>query len=482
MRVNKWSMLAGCISLAVAGSAWAAQSETHTHFNKKVYNPNRGHVHVVEKKGQTLLPHFAENSTFGELFNNSHANIKLRTVYFKQHLPKGKRAGTANAKSDANQNWDGSAFGAQFNFHSGFAFNHIGFDWSLFNALSLSQGGNDSKAANQFFPQKANGHLRSDIFIPDALADVKFVTGGKNLNLKGKVGYIEFNSDFLAGSGSRALPASYRGLHLDGHVYGLNVYMNLANALRLRSARGMQNFTNKAGDKISYIGEMGLGYTFHNGLGLQASYGEGHKYIKEYEGQAMYAFDLPDNAKLNLKGQYFHAKKGGHLWNPADTGFKSSADAGTLSAVYHLGGLKLGGAYTKTYAKGGLGFYQYKLAGNEYGSFNTPTSVDSDFNKDGENAYQASVDYKFDKAMSGLEASVIYTLGNGIDTNNQNIHVKSEHEIDYSIIYAFQRPMLKGLSLKVIDYDLYQKGVNDGYKDGHLNDLRIYADYTLAVF
>lgn len=487
MKAHKLSILAGCVALVVSSASWAAQSETHSHFDKKVNNTSSEHINVAKQQGKALLPQLNDNTGLGALFDDSHANIKLRTVYFNQHLPKGKRAGTAEKPdkgefANENQSWRGSAFGAQFNFHSGYAFNHVGFDWSVFNTLSLSQGGNNDNAAGQFMTQKANGHLRSDEFVPDALADIKFKAGDKDLNINGKAGYIQFASDFLAGSSSRAVPASYRGIHLDSNIYGVNVYANVANALRQRASRGMQNFTNEAGHKISYVGELGAGYTFNNGLGLKAAYGEGHDYIKQYEGEATYSFSMPVQAKLNLKGQYFHAVKGGNLWNGVDTGFKDSGSAGTLSANYVLGGLKVGGAYTKTRAKGGMGFYQYELSHNEYGAYNTPTSVDSDFNFDGESAYQASADYKFDEVgVPGLEAAIIYTLGTGIDTNNTSIAVKGEHEIDYSVSYQFQQPALKNLKLSAIDYDLYQHGAN-GYKDGHTNDLRVYADYTVAVF
>jgi len=494
MKAHKLKIMVGCVALAVSSSSWAAQSETHAHLDQKVDNSSSEHVNVGQEKGKTLLPQLNDDIGLGALFDNAHSNIKLRTVYFNQHLPKGQRAGTANKDSDEDQSWRGSAFSQQFNFHSGYAWNHVGFDWSVFNTLGLSSGGNNANADGQLLSTKANGDLRGDIFKPAGIADIKFKTGDDTLNFSGKAGLIEFDSDFLAGSSTRAIPATYRGIHLNGNMYGLNVYLNAANGLSMRADRGIDSFQNSNNQKVSYVAELGTQYAFDNGLGLKASYGEGKNYLKQFEGQATYSFVMPQNAKLNLKGQYFHAMRGGDLWNGdaatnADgstvdgsvlDGFKSTATANSLSASYIIGGLNLGLAYTKTQAKGGAGFYQYKLAENDYGAYNAPTSVDSDFNFDGENAYQGSVDYKFD-CIPGFEATVIYTMGNGIDTSNTAIKVSREHEMDYGVSYDFQQPALKGLQLSAIDYDIYQDGAN-GYKDGHTNDLRVYADYTVAVF
>ena len=474
MRSHKLSLLAGCITLAVSSASWAAQSDTHAHLDKKVHNVSKAHINVAKKQGRALLPGINENTGLGPIFDDAHANIKLRTVYFNQHLPKGTNTD--------DQAWRGSAFGAQFNFHSGYAFNHVGFDWSAFSSLLLSTGGNQSNAKNQFSAAKANGKLRSTVFTPDGLADIKFKAGDKNLNVKGKLGYVSLSSEFFGTSGSRSVPSSYRGANINGDIHGVKLYANVANAMRTRTNRGMQNFKSTGKKKISYIAEVGGQYTFNNGLGLKAAYGTGHNYVKLYTAAADYMFNLPATAKLKLHGQTYYAKKGGSLWDSNADGFKSSSFVNSISANYLLDGLNAGFAYSKTKAKGGQGHFNYLLANNDYGNWNAATSVDSDFDSDGENAYQASADYKFDKVgVPGLEAAVIYTLGTGIDTSNHNIGIKGEHEIDYSVSYAFQQPALKGLSFKAVDYDLYQKGAN-GHGNSHLNDLRVYADYTIAVF
>ncbi len=508
MKSYKLSMLATVIALTVSGVSQADQSESHAHFDKKIDNASSYKVNVAKKQGKSLLPSFksdffgfAGNGALGQLLNDSQANIKLRTVYFNQRNPKAGEAGADSKIANAYDNkWSGSALGAQFNFYSGYAWNHLGFDWSLFAVQQISRKHNKDYADGEFLSKRTDGKMRTGLVTPDAMADIKFKAGDDDLNVNAKAGLIDITSEFMATSGTRAVPSGYRGIAVNGNAYGVNWYANMANGIRLRGVNGLHDFTNANGKNISFIGEAGGKYTLDNGIGLNLVYGEGRDYIKQYMGSASYTLTLSQESSLKLQGAVYQAKKGGSLWDTTKTqspeAFGSRANANTLSANYLLGGLNVGIAYTKTKAKGGAGHYQYLLAHNDYGNWNAKTDVDDDFNYDGENAYQASINYKFDQAgIPGLEASIIYTNGSGINyKNNNRIEVRSQHEYDYLISYQFQQDnWLKNLKLSGVLYDLYQKGANQTsntngggnqqkYGNSHSTDLRLYADYTVAVF
>ena len=466
MKFYKLSILAGCISLIMSSPSWSDNNQHSADNGANYDNP------------------------LNALFQDSHADIDLRTLSFNKNAPK---------KNGKKQSWDASALGAIFNFNSGYAWNHVGFDWSIFNTFGLDHGGSKSVLNDQklFLPMKNDKRYRRNLFVPAGVAAIKFKAGNDDVNVKAKAGCIDFNDELLAGSSPRAIPSTYRGIHADANMYGAKLYAAVVNGLRIRSSRDLRVLKSNNDKRISYIATAGGDYTFGNGIGLGLAYGNGRNYMNQYAAQVTYDVEGIGDGVLKLKGKGMLAHKGGSLWNGKDTtkeldGFKKRATTNSLSANYVLNLWNFGVAYTKIHAKGGSGKYQYKMAPKNgstdtkgYGCYNVNTaSGSSDYNLDGERSYQASVGYNFD-TVPGLSAKVTYTQGSGIRyKQNPMITVKNEHEMDYSVAYAFQQPALKGLQVRASLYDLHQKNVDGRADRTHTNthDFRVFADYKIAVF
>ena len=492
MRIHTASIFSGAIALIISGAVWADCSGQHCknkHMDKYFKDYDENLFLLLNKKDPLDV-----------FLHESRTDMKFRSVYFDSRLPEGGHAGTsASTPVNDDQDWKAYAFGTELNFYSGYAYDHVGLDWSVYNVLNPLQRGNDARASGNFVTQNSSGNLPESFFVPAGLANVKFKAQQDNFKVNANAGYVQYHSSFLEGSGSRAIPAAYRGMHAEGTAYRdqLEWYVNLTNAIRYRSNGSMQNFKSVNNEKVRYIGEAGGKYV-KDGFQLQLAYGDGHDYLKQYELQAVYDF-LVQNATLRIKGQYFHAVEAGDLWQGESgvdsqgnslrlDGFKNSADTNAFSISYILSNFNMRAAYVKIKAKGGMGFYQYNLAHNDYGAYNAPTDQEvSDFNHDSENTYQLSLNYAFD-SVPGLKGTVIYTDGRDINVkSNPNITVKSEYEIDYLLSYYFQQPELKGLKLSAELYDLHQKGADSRagntikYKDSRSTELRLYVDYVIAL-
>ena len=415
------------------------------------------------------------NSLQRDLIQGSKLDLSLRNVYF-------------NFKSNApNKNWSQWAQGMELNYKSGYFADFIGFDMSYYGSLRLAQTGIEKHGlmGGQLLGKDSQSYQK----LGQAFIKIKASEGP--VKLTGKAGYTRIKKGFLSGSSSRATPSSYRGAHGELSLNDdLTVYGSYIDRIGFRTENRWEPLVNAAGDRISYAAQLGGTYK-RNNLTLEAMASSAKDYQKQYAVVASHTFDLNEETKLTVDGNFHYARDGGSLFGKKykngtkTTGFfDSSGHHINLNTRINYKSWSGYLSYGQTTAKktGGLGTFDYFVAYNEYGA--APTSIGGyigDFLYHNEKSWQTGVKYNFaQQQLPGLDLSANYIHGSGVKDLSTSNKVTGERETYLTASYAIKEGSLKGLGFKAVQA-WYAKKI-ENQKDVKMDNTRVYIDYTVNIF
>ena len=448
------------------------------------------------------------DSDTGGFIGGSHLSIHLRNAYFKH---KHSHMHITGGDTTRHRSWSQWGQSLSANYTSGYMWDILGFDASVYSAQKL-----DASATSALGNYDQLLHLK-DRGAPDAKYSNNYSRIGllnAKVNLHDerfgsamlRAGFIDADSVLLSTSDSRLLESSYRGISASMDftaVRGLSLYGYYVDRIAMRTGTSYDRFTagtddehtagRAAGSTISNIQVYGVNYVLHNltdnsdSLAVRSEYGVSKNFIKQYFGQAVYHAPLTENIMLVGDLQYRQSEKAGNDWS-STRGFDKKASNFNANVMSVFDDIRVALSYAATSAKRAGdshcgGKFNYALANNDYGNATFWTSRQiSDFNHDGERAYQAMVGYDFTEyGLTGLDMKLTHTYGKGMRA------LKDEKETDLSVGYTFSQKALEGLSMQ-LEHAWYssQSGVNaTGVANGagkKVTDLRLLANYNIAVF
>ncbi len=326
------------------------------------------------------------------------------------------------------QDWSQWSQGIEANFKSGYLADVIGFDASYYGALKLDHTGIEKHGdmGGQLLGKGGEGYHKL------GQAYVKAKLGDEHLGFYGQAGYMSGSKGLILGSGSRSTPSSYRGLHGEVNVDDFSFYASYVDRIGFRTESSWDKFTTAAGDIVDNAWQVGGTYNANN-FTSELVYLESKDYRKEYMLNLGYTFDINEDMKLVVDGNFHRDQENGNLFGKSyiDSDGKAQKTGTFDDKAYHLNlntqlvykglGVMLSYAQTDAEKTGELGYFNYMFADNEYGA--SPSQVSryvSDFMYDGEKVWQLSASYNFaDLSVPGLDATLSHTRGSNIQGSNQ---------------------------------------------------------------
>ena len=205
-----------------------------------------------------------------------------------------------------------------------------------------------------------------------------------------------------------------------------------------------------------------------------------------------YTFVLMDDTSLTVDGNFHRAEGHGDLWGKTykDSKGKDQTTGNFDNKAYHVNlntqlqhggvGIMLSYSHSQAEKTGGLGYFDYVSADNEYGVSPSQTGrYVSDFMYDNESVWQLQGTYNFsDLNVPGLTTTVAHTRGYDIKDQSAD-RMRSEYETDLIVSYAFQGK-LNGLTFKGIK--AWHTARYDAKDNVDTEHLRVYLDYTVSIF
>ncbi|MGY0216994.1 OprD family outer membrane porin [Endozoicomonadaceae bacterium StTr2] len=444
-------------------------------------------------------------------------DARIRLVEFersnKKYLKSPNTPKTKKPKEGAD------ALGVQINFQSGWLADTFGFDASVFTVGDLHS---PHKKTRDLLIETESGHRTGFSKLAQAYVKARIPSEDKNkplLMFKG--GRERIYTGLIAGSGSRAIPSSWRGVDIKGSYEGFSYGLAWVDQISLRNSsnfeklksfkkKGSKEGTNLGFSKngtfdkhdaetIDSVWGAELGYEI---MGLSLKYRDSHAkdFLDTYNLDASYKFTVTPEIDLTLNGKYYKEKENGKLWIGSvwgDPAFNKSADIKHFNIAADIGDLMLMVGYTTTTASykdsagnKRMGTYYYDFGMNTHGGFDIPTSMlIGDFFYDNEKAWVMGAGYNFNKLIPGLSVEVYHTRGDNFKDGKHSEKLK-ENETDLDLTYKFQSEMLAGLSFR-FRYGMYRPsgrqanadntGLGGDFSNGK-NEHRIYLDYRLKVF
>ncbi|WP_263080404.1 OprD family porin [Endozoicomonas sp. Mp262] len=415
------------------------------------------------------------SANFSNLYEDASVSGKLRVTHYD--IQKSDKADNSSSAAGA------TTGGLMLDAKSGYAWDIIGFDASLYSAVKLRMDENNSHS-NQLLNDDNKG------FSKIGQAYVKVKLGNDDLNGKLQAGRQIIYNGLISSSGSRTVPSSWQGYNLTGNAFGVSYGLAYVDQMSLRSEAGFHKLENFDGKRIDYVMGGQLGYKI-GGLDLMYRNAFSKDFLQAHNFNAAYTFNLAENTDLTVGGRYFVTKEDGDLWTgttwDGDTNFNDKAQNFSLNAKLAMNDWTVVAAVSKTKAEynkaGELGKYYYDFGKNTHGIWGLETSgFAEDFMYDGETAWMAGAQYDFaNLGVKGLNVGYFFHYGSGMELNNKKL---SEEEHDLLVTYAFQQESLKGLSFKM-KYGLYRtndKELRDYIGYGKRDDLRVWLDYKFVAF
>ena len=416
-------------------------------------------------------------ASFEKLYDDASVSGKLRTTYYD--IKKSDRVQSDGSPKADKTNGAWTA-GLTVDAKSGYAWDMIGFDASLYSANKLHMDKTNG-SSNQLLNDANEG------FSKIGQAYVKMKLGSDQLNAKFKAGRQIIYNGLVSSSGSRTVPSSWQGYNLNGQVYGVKYGFAYADKMSLRNEAGFDHLVDFNGKRIDYVMGGQLSYKM-DGLELLYRNGFSKNFLKAHNVQVGYTFALADDTSLTVDTRYFTTKKDGEQWDGSawwDPAFDDKAEYLSLNASmdYNRWMFVASVAKTKAESSQGLGKYYYDFGKNTHGIWSGETSAfGENFFYDGEVSYKIGGEYDFaDLGAKGLRLGYFFHYGSGMTAaNGKDV---GEYEHDFLVVYKFQQPALKGLSYK-LKYGFYKNdnALRDTIGYGERNDLRTWLDYKFIAF
>lgn len=357
---------------------------------------------------------------------------------------------------------------AALNFNSGYAWDFIGLDLGGFYAYDLTQGGTAVDQENEFsFAGNKWGYNFSD-GLPHkgaslTTAALKFKAFDGVLTAKG--GLTQLYVPGLIGVNWSYQPGTYLGGQAEVNYGGLYVTGAYATEYKSPWYRETQKFSRAkawmnpfaAENTIDYIYALAARYTFENGLGLTAGFGQSDAYMDSYFAKVAYKFDVLGG--LNTSYQFYGSKtdtyKGPDGKDIETYDGLAWQQALTASLNYDLYDFRAEALFTK--AEGAEGNYLPRLTrgyGNSQGANEIWWDSRSDWNANNEKALFLGVQRKLDDVIGapgwavGVSGAYGWDMEKGDGTKASNGE-DTEWAVNFDVMYTVQEGLVKGTLFKL---------------------------------
>ncbi|MGL5007232.1 MAG: OprD family outer membrane porin [Plesiomonas sp.] len=363
------------------------------------------------------------------------------------------------------------------NFNSGYAWDFIGLDLGGFYAYDLTQGGTAVDQENEFSfaGNKWGGNFKDGQPHKGAslsTAALKFKAFDGALTAKG--GLTQLYVPGLLGVNWSYQPGTYLGGQVEGNYGGLYVTGAYATEYKSPWYRDTQNFSRAkawmdpfaAANQIDYIYALAARYTFSNGLGLTAGFGQSENYMDSYFAKAAYKFDVLGG--LNTSYQFYGSKTDTYV-GPDGKDIQTYdglawQQALTAALNYNLYDFRAEALFTK--AEGAEGNYLPRLTrgyGNSQGANEIWWDSRSDWNANNEKAIFLGVTRKLDDLMGapgwavGVSGAYGWGMEKGDGTKASN-GADTEKALNFDVMYTLQDGLAKGTLFK-LHYTKYENNI-----------------------
>ncbi|WP_067582904.1 OprD family outer membrane porin [Endozoicomonas ascidiicola] len=393
------------------------------------------------------------------------------------------------------------ALGLNANLKSGYYNGWLGADFSAASNIDLMGGSGHGQSEVLYYDNKNPGDERSSERVTKARIKMKF--GDEALGADIKAGYTDINAGVI-GTSAGINAHSYRGIDAKLNMDNLQLAYGRADQFqndwddRFRDLTNSwhQNKNNTGGEQIDFIHSIGARYDLNGNGWVDAAYGEGKDYRKNYHLAGSYSFDLEELGTLTLTSYYQSGKyeEGGAYTydaDPSDSGVDMQSVEKTEreytwsnSAALSRGNWNFLTGYGQTSAKDS-GEYQLRLtawANSDHRNFLQTWAQLDDFLWDGQKVVKFATSYNFDGDLKGFSTGVSYNYGwdnynnRGTATENRDGEM---HALDFQFSYAVQSGPMEGLWLGV--FPGFLRTTDTDVKDDR-NDIKVMATYNISVF
>jgi len=506
MKKSTLTTLVAAIAMGNVCTAMAVHKYTGQPDNAPLHTPAFSYVHNAPVDAMHFQGPMWDAPNWDGLLEGSHMSLWLRAAYFNLDYKHAKKS--IGATGTSRPDWKQAGVGGMLDWLSGYAGGWFGINAALYGAQKLDATGpgpsNGFISARNSLDANDNPRYKNNYGRLGRL-NAKFRFGDETNNVLAHVGYVGADSEYLESTLLAPEPhkitlSTERGATFKSNLENLKLYGAYWDRFNERTSSSLNDrFTNGAGKNIDYVYGGGATYTIPFGgdtdndhkLALNAEYAEGKNYLREYLGQATYRYPFNENTNMVANGQYYYVKKAGNLWDNSGLNgsnlFDKDAHLANVNLTFNIHRVTFGGAITHSRAKSTNGrgitsnHFYYSPAGNYApGGYFGTSRQDSDFDFDGETAYQLSAGYDFSDFIEGLSASVTHTHGNNI---NKKVGLKNEIETDLAILYKV--PAIQGLWFDLEEAYYHSTSKNNSYASNQgqrFNDFRIWANYQVATF
>ncbi|WP_035387009.1 OprD family outer membrane porin [Ferrimonas senticii] len=405
-------------------------------------------------------------NAFSGLTDQDSLEIKSRTVFFDREYD-----------DSPNKDSNTLAQGLELNYQSGKIADWFKIGWSAYGVQNINTTGTNNSAG--ILPDGDNSNGVDNQFGKIGQAYIELLPSqGASL----KIGYQKTKNMFVASSGSRAIPSTFRGISGSYQIVdSVKVYGYAFDQWSARDSDQWDDFNaNTNGPKIDLI--YGIGAQFKQGkFAADSEYMVSADYLEKFGIRGSYT-EAVGAGKIKLSAGYFSSSDNGALFaengDKNDDGITSNdGSVWFIDADYRIHAFSFGVAFSQT--------DEIWLEDNFKGDHGTnPLPTRAPIGPDMTNANESvwlvrtGVDFgKLTPALQGLSTQISYAKGSDIE-NAKDASLGQAEEQFLAIDTRYTMPMVKGLSVRYLfaNYNGTEIGSVEGVKEDN-TDHRLYLDY-----
>jgi hypothetical protein len=426
------------------------------------------------------LPFTASAAGFVE---DSKATLELRNYYFNQDYRRG--AATPSTQEDWGQ-------GFILNYTSGFSQGPVGFGLDALGmfGIRLDSGKgthynpNSTNQAGFVFPTDNDGRAVNDFSSLGLTAKVRVA------KTEAKLGTLRPKMPILIINDGRLLPETFEGLQITSQDFeNITLTGGKVEKVKSRTSSNNENLAisgagGASGKRSNKFYFAGIDYKLSPNLLLQYYYGGLEDFYQQHFLGMVHNLALPvGDLKSDLR--FFDSSPDGR------NGSLAGRQEGYRSTGYHNNGevdnRALAGMFTYMVGPHSVGLgYQTLSGSSDFPFVNqgdgsatyliTDRQTGARFQRAGEDTWVAQYGFNFASVgIPGLTTLMTYQRGDNVKTDVGDQH---EWERDIHFNYAFQAPVLKGLSVSLRNATLRSTVPNQ--RD--IDENRVYITYTRGFF
>lgn len=389
----------------------------------------------------------AQAGSASDFITDSKVDAKFRTFYFNRDFE-----GRNDAKA--------AAQALRLDYQSGYAYDLIGFDASLFTVGKLS--GESGEGGNGVLQTNSDGSQSGYTKFGQAYLKLKL---GEEAQLK--AGRMVIDTPLFNDSDSRITPSATQAVMVTGGFQGVDLYGIWSDRASAKTEDKFRDYVDNQGNSYEVV-VLGGGYTFDNDLSVHAAHGEADNVLRQTYFNVSYPMALSQDMTLLLDAHHYIGKADGD--GALDSvGSDYDSDLTNLAAQLQYQQMK----FTLSYQAVNGDEYEESWDGfnHDDNGLVTWNSVQRlDFDRADERSWQARFDYKV-KSIPGLSFMTRYTSGDNIDVTGGPDGKEWERnvEVRYSI------PTVEGLSLR------WRNSTVRSTETSNTDENRLILNYNIAL-